>query len=161
MLQIYDKIYVGAEQDCHFNALDDWAIIHACKHPCHIKAVEYKGNLPQSHPNYLIFENNKHLVLNMVDMEQELHPKYTNPIMSAAMIFIEKYIEMNKILIHCNQGQSRSPSIALIYIARKSIINNESFSTAAKEFIQLYQYYQPGRGIAAYMNRNWNYLMNM
>ncbi|MDD2622122.1 MAG: dual specificity protein phosphatase family protein [Bacteroidales bacterium] len=161
MLQIYDKIYVGSEQDCNFNAPDGWVIIHACKHPCHIKAVGYKGSLPKSHPNYLILENNKHLVLNMVDMEQELHPTYTNPIMKAAINFIEKYIEMNKILIHCNQGQSRSPSIALIYMARKGIINNESYPAASKEFIKLYQYYQPGRGIAAYMNNNWDFLMNM
>ena len=139
MLQIYDKIYVGSEQDCNFNAPDGWVIIHACKHPCHIKAVGYKGSLPKSHPNYLILENNKHLVLNMVDMEQELHPTYTNPIMKAAINFIEKYIEMNKILIHCNQGQSRSPSIALIYMARKGIINNESYPAASKEFIKLYQ----------------------
>lgn len=161
MLQIYDKIYVGSEQDCNFNAPDGWVIIHACKHPCHIKAVGYKGSLPKSHPNYLILENNKHLVLNMVDMEQELHPTYTNPIMKAAINFIEKYIEMNKILIHCNQGQSRSPSIALIYMARKGIINNESYPAASKEFIKLYQYYQPGRGIAVYMNNNWDFLMNM
>jgi len=93
MLQIYDKIYVGSEQDCNFNAPDGWVIIHACKHPWHIKAVGYKGSLPKSHPNYLILENNKHLVLNMVDMEQELHPTYTNPIMKAAINFIEKYIE--------------------------------------------------------------------
>jgi predicted protein tyrosine phosphatase len=97
----------------------------------------------------------------MVDMEQELHPTYTNPIMKAAINFIEKYIEMNKILIHCNQGQSRSPSIALIYMARKGIINNESYPAASKEFIKLYQYYQPGRGIAVYMNNNWDFLMNM
>lgn len=92
-------------------------------------------------------------------MEQELHPMFTNPIMKAAMLFIEKHIETNKILIHCNQGQSRSPSIALIYLARKHVINSDSYSMATKDFMQLYQRYQPGNGIAAYMQKNWNYLM--
>lgn len=161
MVQVYDKIYVGSEQECDFNISDDWAIIHACKHPCHINAVGYKGSLPRSHPNYLIFEKDNHLVMNMVDMEQELNPVFTNPIMEKAMMFIEKHIIKRKILIHCNQGQSRSPSIALIYLARKGVINNDSFSAASKEFIKLYPYYQPGIGIAAYINSNWNYLMNI
>jgi cellobiose-specific phosphotransferase system component IIA len=161
MIQIHDKIYIGTERDCTLKTLDEWAIIHACKNPCHVNAVGYKGSLPKSHPYYLILEKGKHLVLNMVDMEQELHPAFTNPIMKAAMNFIENHIENNKILIHCNQGQSRSPSIALIYLAKKGVINSVTFTIAAKEFIQLYQNYQPGRGIALYMNRNWDYLMNL
>lgn len=161
MIQIHDKIYLGTEQDCTFITLDEWAIIHACKHPCHVNAVGYKGSLPSSHPYYLILEKDKHLFLNMVDMEQELQPAFTNPIMKAAMNFIEKNLENNKILIHCNQGQSRSPSIALIYLAKSGVLNNDTFTTAAKEFIQLYQLFQPGKGIALYMNRNWDYLMNL
>lgn len=161
MIQVTEKIFIGTDRDCTFNTPDGWCIIHACKHPCHVKAVGYKGSLPKSHPYYLILEKDKHLVLNMVDMERELHPAFTNPIMEAAMNFIEKYIEENKVLIHCNQGQSRSPSIALIYLARTGVINNVSFMDAAKEFKNIFKPYQPGKGIMAYMNRNWNFLMNI
>jgi len=159
ILQVHSKIYVGSDQRCTFAGQGDWAVIHACKHPCHVAMVGYRGNLSKTHPNYLIAEKGKHLALNMVDMEQELHPIFTNPIMKTAMIFIEKYIDINNILIHCNQGQSRSPSIALIYLARKSVINNDSYSTATKDFVQLYQNYQPGNGITAYMRKNWDHLM--
>lgn len=161
MVQVYDKIHIGNDQHCTFNAPADWAVIHACKYPCHVNAVGYKGNLSKSHPNYLIAEKDRHLVLNMVDMEQELHPTFTNPIMKAAMTFIERHINTNKILIHCNQGQSRSPSIAMIYLAKTGVINNGSSSAAVTEFVKLYPLYQPGRGIAAYINRNWDYLMKI
>lgn len=161
MIAITDKIHIGTDRHCSFGSSDDWAIIHACKHPCHVKAVGYKGNLSKHHPNYLILEKDKHLVLNMVDMERELHPAFTNPIMEASMNFIGKYIDDNKILIHCNQGQSRSPSIAMVHLAKSGVISNSSFTNAAKEFKEMYQPYLPGKGVAAYMNRNWEYLMNI
>lgn len=161
MIPVTDKIHIGTDKHCTFRPPEDWAIIHACKHPCHVKAVGYKGNLSKYHPNYLILEMDKHLVLNMVDMEREFHPDFTNPIMVASISFIDKYIGNNKVLIHCNQGQSRSPSIAMIYLAKTGVISNGSLAEAAKSFKEMYKPYFPGRGITAYMNRNWDYLMNL
>ncbi len=45
----------------------DWAIIHACKSPCHQGAVGYIGNLDRTHPNYLVLESGSDLFLNMID----------------------------------------------------------------------------------------------
>ena len=161
MIEVNKNLFVGAEQHCSFDSSDEWAIIHACKHPCHANAVGYKGKLSPTHPNYLIFESGKHLVLNLVDMEREFLPKFTNPIMETAMQFIDKYISNNKILVHCNQGQSRSPSLALLYLARQDVITNTSYSEATTEFIKIYPIYSPGTGIAAYLNRHWDYLLGM
>jgi|WetSurMetagenome_2_1015567.scaffolds.fasta_scaffold33027_4 hypothetical protein len=161
MIEVYKNIFVGTEQDCTYSNPIGWAFIHACKYPCHAKAVGYSGSLPANHPNYLIFIKSNHLYLNMVDMENELLPRFTNPIISEGIKFIDSHIENNKILIHCNQGQSRSPSIALIYLANKGIINNGSFNEAFHDFIKLYKLYQPGRGIGLYINRNWTTLMNL
>lgn len=147
--------------DCSFTYTAGWAIIHACKNPCHAKAVGYKGSLPPTHPHYLVMENGQHLFLNMVDMEKELSPIYTNPIMRSAMAFIEKHITEQKILIHCNQGMSRSPSIALLYLANKGYIANDSYSSAVADFQKLYPIFNPGRGIALYMNNNWTEIVRL
>jgi len=161
MYEIYRNIFIGTEEECTFKIIPDLALIHACKHPCHTRAVGYKGNLASSHPNYLILEKERHLFINMVDMEKELHPKFTHPIMKAAMLFIDKYIHKNKILIHCNQGQSRSPSIALVHLAIKGYINNTSYQTARIEFENIYSNYYPANGIYAYLKRNWADLMKI
>lgn len=161
MIEVNKDIFVGTDNDCVFNPPEGLAIIHACKYPCHSKAVRYKGSLPKTHPNYLILERGNHLFLNMVDMDQELSPIYTNPIMKAAIQFIDEKILTNKIFIHCNQGQSRSPSIALVYLANKGIINNTSFNGAFQDFIKLYKIYLPGKGIGMYLNRNWQTLMKL
>ena len=43
-----------------------------------------------------------------------------------------------KVLVHCNQGMSRSPGIGLFYVAREGIIKNGSFQEALAEFETIY-----------------------
>jgi len=115
--------------------------------------------LPQNHPNYLIYENGENLFLNMVDMEQSLLPKFATPICNKAIEFIDKNIKTKKILIHCNHGLSRSPSLALLYLAKKKIISNKSYNDAVMEFLKIFSNYNPNNGIASYLKNEWENLM--
>lgn len=156
MIKVYENLFVGTESHCTFSPQINWVIIHACKHPCHTKVLNYKHILPQTHPHYLIYENQQNLFLNMVDMEQELLPKFAHPIMKSALRFISKHISDKNVLIHCNQGISRSPSIALVYLARMKHIKNDTYQNASIEFKKLYPPYNPGKGIYLYLNKNWD-----
>ena len=156
MFEIYQNLFIGNESDCFFDNKEDWAVIHACKIPCHQRAVGYTGNLDGKHPNYLILERGKHLFLNIVDMERPLLHKFAGPIIEAALAFIEKNIITNNLLIHCNQGLSRAPSIGLIFLAKRTdVISNVSYREAAQDFLKIYGRYQPSRGIAIYLSKNW------
>jgi len=158
--KIYTNLFIGSDTDCTTCVINpEFSIIHACK-TCHQRVVGYKGSLPSTHPNYLIYEDGVNLFLNMVDMPNELLPKFTNPIFSCAISFIKREIQDKKILVHCNLGQSRSPSIGLIYLAITGIISNNSFEIAMKEFKGIYPEYLPGTGIMLYMQHNWDFLMN-
>ena len=155
MYEIFEGLFIGNDIDCNiYSKNNDFAIIHACK-TCHQRVLRYNKSLSQLDPNYLIYEMDNHLFLNLVDMPQELLPKYKNPIMIKSMSFIDDYISNKNILIHCNQGQSRSPSLALIYLARQNVISNVSYQSALKDFIKLYPIYNAGTGIALYLNHNW------
>ena len=157
MIEVYNNLFVGNDSNCFYENKDDWVIIHACKHPCHQRAVGYKGNLNGSHPNYLVLEKEGHLFLNMVDMNTPLSHKFTEPIILAALAFIEKNIGLRKVLIHCNVGQSRSPTLALLFLSkRKKVISDENYQEAKKEFIKIFPLYQPGRGIEIYLTRCWD-----
>jgi len=158
MKEILENLFVGNDADC-LNVGSDFAIIHACK-TCHQKVLGYRGSLSSTHPNYLIFEQKNHLYLNMVDMEQELLPRFTHPIMNRAILFIEKNIKIKPVLIHCNQGYSRSPSIGLIYMARKRKVSSNSYPNARNDFISVYPDYLPGQGIELYLMKNWEHLMS-
>lgn len=157
MIKIHDNLFVGNEYDCFYDNREDWVVIHACKSPCHQKAVGYIGNLNKNHPNYLILEKEKHLYLNMVDMNTMLSHEYTKPIVETSLNFIERNINSNNVLIHCNLGRSRSPALAMLFLAkRKNILSNSSYMEAKGEFMKLFTDYVPGPGIEKYLETYWN-----
>lgn len=156
MFEVYPNLFIGAERECFFTQREDWAVIHACKSPCHQRALGYEGNLHINHPCYLVYENMNHLFLNMVDPSE---PLFMPPLFTASLDFIEKHISKRKVLIHCNLGFSRSPSIALLYLAKRAkAINAESYEKATQDFVKSFPYYRPGRGIALYLQLHWKKL---
>lgn len=157
MIEIYKNLLIGNDFDCA-SSYNKCAIIHACK-TCHQKALRYTKSLPNTHPNYLIYETENNLFLNLVDMPQEFLPRFTDPIMISSLQFIDKNIKDKKVLIHCNQGASRSPSIALLWMAVNNHIDNSSYLVAKRDFINLYNNYQPGNGIELYLQNNWERLI--
>jgi predicted protein tyrosine phosphatase len=157
MKEIYKNLFIGDDSDCFKSKYSDYAVIHACK-TCHQKALHYLKSLPNIHPHYLIYEKDNHLYLNMVDM-RELLSVYTNPIMQSAMRFIDLRLPNEKVLVHCNQGFSRSPSIVLIYMALKELLSDNSYTEAKSEFIKIYPSYLPGIGLELYLAHNWSDLM--
>ena len=159
MKKISENLYIGDDFDCSTHS-SDFAVIHACK-TCHQKGVGYRGNLPSLHPNYLVYENHNNLFLNIVDMDIELLSKYTDPLMKSALNFIRNHITVEKVLVHCNQGRSRSPSICLVYLAQNGIISNKSYIDAKAEFIKIYPFYSPSNGIELYLRRNWDSVMEL
>lgn len=155
MIQVDESIFVGNLLDCQTNR-EEFYVIHVCKNPCHQRAVGYQRSLIPNHPEYLIAERRNNLYLNMVDMDTEQDPKYINPMLKAAFKFIQVN-EGKKILIHCNEGHSRAPSIALLYLAKISKkIPNKSYDEAKIEFTRKYKYFAPNDGILSYMHRRWN-----
>jgi len=138
--------------------MNEWAVIHASKHPCHQRALRYKGNLKSTHPHYLIYEKGNHLFLNIVDMTKPLKHKFMMPIIIAVYAFIDKNIKKRNILIHCNLGKSRSPTLALLYLARKRIISFKSYEEAKEEFNNIFPRFRPQKGIDTYLKKFWEIL---
>jgi len=158
MHKIANNLFVGSGNDCFYQDKPNWAVVHACKDPCHKIGVGYSGSLKPTHPNYLILSKENHLFLNLVDMDVLAH-KYTEPIVQAALNFIETKSKAGNVLIHCNQGQSRSPALALLFLAKraKSIPYNDYLS-AKTEFAKLFPNYAPGLGVDSYLRDYWDAL---
>jgi hypothetical protein len=151
--KITDKLSYGDGTEC--NDINDGsiAVVHACKEPCHRRAVGYTTrSIPSSHPNYLALERGHHLYLNMIDPEQ---PLFMMQSFDAFLGFVDREIAHRPVFIHCNQGESRAPTLALIYMAKRlGLLPNESYIAAALAFQSEYPY-KPGRGIQLWLERNW------
>ena len=80
------------------------------------------------------------------------------PIIMAFYTFMDE-MEDQKILIHCNRGESRAPSLAILYLAKRSSkIPNDSFDEAKQSLKKVYPLYNPGRGFSKYLQKFWDSL---
>ena len=95
------------------------------------------------------------LILNLVDVE---NPAYiAKEIMDEALQFIDQSLEAGKkVLVHCNQGMSRSPGIGLLYLASEGVIKNDSFQVALKEFEKIYPGINMAGGMRGFLEVNWD-----
>lgn len=154
MTRVDENIYVGSLSD-YRNVMDNhsFRFVQACKTPCHEMAVG--GTLPQGDAEYYVAKRSNGIALNMID--GHFGYQFHNVMFDESLDFIYRHREENKILIHCNLGRSRSPSIALLYMAKEKRINNESFEKASEDFKKLYPDYNPGMGIQEFLKLNWSY----
>lgn len=143
----------GNESICTHATSGAIADVHACKEPCHRAAVGYRGRrLASCHPHYLVLRREFHLYLNLIDPPQ---PLFTRVSFEAFMTFVDEHLPRREVLIHCNRGESRAPSLALLYMAKRlSMLPADSYATAAALFRQQFAY-NPGAGIALWLTQNW------
>jgi hypothetical protein len=156
MIEVHENLFVGAETDEHaIRGHGGWFVIHACKEPYHRQALGYTGRAAsKDHPEYLLARRDGCLILNLVDVD---NVSFISPvIIDAALEAIAANVASKKVLVHCNQGQSRSPSIALLYLAKyttkfEGLTQNDALST----FGAIYPPFMPARGMADFARLNW------
>lgn len=147
------NLYLGNESTCTLDASGAVAVVHACKEPCHRRAVGYSiRSLPNTYANYLVLEQEYHLFLNLIDPPA---PLFMMPSFTAFLGFVEKHIGDRPVVIHCNRGESRAPSLALLYMAKRAGgLPSDSYEAANQAFRGRYPY-NPGRGIQTWLSQNW------
>lgn len=157
MIEIANQLFIGNQEDYELRAkgADGWSIVHACKEPYHRNLLGYTGRgAPKGHPEYLLARRENRLFLNIVDVES---PDYiAREIIDAALSFIKEALSNGgKCLVHCNQGESRSPSIGLLHLAVNNLLPKD-FAKAEDEFRKLYPPYNPKNGIRSFIINHWN-----
>lgn len=154
MVEIHERVFVANDLACS-KGNSGLAVVHACKSPCHQRVIGYSGNLQKTHPNYLVLEQDYDLFLNIIDPPV---PLFMPQLFTSFLSFATKHWgEGKRLLIHCNQGESRAPSLALLFLSKSlSVINKTSYQSARKDFEIIYPQYKPGQGIEIYFIKNWD-----
>lgn len=139
---------------------NEWAVVHATQ-TIHYLIFGWNRttNKPdRNHPHYIYYEKDNRLSLNWVDGPAELYQWSGSETFIRILDFIEKWLPKRKVLIHCNQGFSRSPSLCLLFLAKRMrSISNKSYQAAKNDFLKIFPEYLPG-GIGDFINSNWNYI---
>ena len=153
MKEVYPNLFVGTESDYENNKalFDKWCVVHACKEPYHRNALGYTGRgAPKDSPYYLyLYDEKHHLILNIVDTDD---PRFfDNKMIDEAINYCIKGLNNGKqVLIHCNQGESRAPSLAIL-VLRKLGYYKGTFEESLIDFRNKYPLYNPKRGIFEYI----------
>jgi len=149
MKEVYSHLYIGGDPDYLKVADDpDWRVVRACKDGPggHRETLGYQERSAPKGSTYLFVERPRKLILNLVDTDD---PDYIpTPLIDKALSFISDSLRLgHKVLIACNHGKSRSPSIALIWLVKNGKLPTEG---AVRKFKQLYSDYDPSPGIKIY-----------
>ncbi len=159
MIEVANNLLVGSEAD--FLALsrtmvdDTWAhysVVHAAKEPYHRDALGYTSRAaPKDHPEYLWAHRGNRLILNLIDAPDPTYiPKQ---IIDTAVAFIDDAdAAKRRVLVHCNKGESRAPTIMLLAMAP---VLPPEFEEAEERFKLLYPPYNPGKGMRAFAMQHW------
>jgi hypothetical protein len=156
MKEILHNLFVGNQVDYDGSSFnDEWSFVLAAKEPWHRKMVGYTGRAcDKAHPEYLMARRYNILVLNLVDAPKAEF--FDKRIIDAALDFIEEQLNASKkVLICCNQGESRSPSIVLLYLIKQGIIKGSTFENCEAAFMKVYPEYNPGAGIRGFVKEHW------
>lgn len=153
MIEVSPNLFVGNQSD--YEELPDghdFVIIHACKEPHHRRALGYTTpGAPKDHAEYLWCYRKGDLILNIVDVAD---PRFiAKPMIDEAVKFARDHLAAGrKVFVHCNQGRSRSPTIAMLIMAPEM---HEAFTRAEMDFRKVYPLHDPARGIHTFAKENW------
>lgn len=173
MKKIIEGLYVGTIDDIAAAQENGFSILGACKEPLHRRYARLRGAdrdgylgraMPKDEPEYLYAEREHALYCNLVDAEG---PKYiSDEIIDRALRFIDEEHEQGRnVLIVCNKAESRSPSIAFMWLIRnvdEGWRDMRSFESAIAFFREYYYpLYNPGEGFVEYVKRFWEAYKNV
>ena len=163
MIEVFHNLFVGSAADLpevmtEAGAVrDSWFVISAAKLPWHKEALGHAGHgAPKDHPEYLIARRPNRLLLNLIDADKVEYIR--DEIMDAALDAISNSLDAGlKVLVHCNQGQSRAPTIVLLWLRKSGHSSPElTFDGAVRLLTSaVYPAYAPAKGMADYARAHW------
>lgn len=155
MKEVYRDLYVGSDLDVQMPLVRvDWAVVSACKDGPwgHRYMLGYKTPSAPKDDHYLVVQKSEHLGLNLID---STNPDFiSGEAINAGVVFIAKCLaEGYKVLVHCNEGRSRGPTVAMLYLYQTGLIPPGPLTDVIYVFKQLYEAYDPGVGMLEYLKR--------
>ena len=152
MIEVRHNLFVGDDGDAAaVGGEPGWFIVHAAKEPYHRAALGYTGQgAPKGDPEYLFAYRDGSIALNLIDgPDPAMIPREA---ITEALRSIQRNLrEGCRVLVHCNQGRSRSPTIALLYMAlHTEAFDDCDFDQAAARFAEIYPAFAPAAGMAGY-----------
>lgn len=151
------ELYVGGDKDFEKIAhRSGWSVLRCCKYGPggHQQTLGYETLAAPKGPNYLWVRKGNLMALNLLDLDDPFF--VSEDMMKKGLDFIDERLKAgDKVLTACNQGQSRGPTTALLYLRRIGEMTYH-FVSAERVFKTLYPPFDPGIGMRQYARMHWS-----
>lgn len=158
MEAIIEGIYVGSDVDVPKAKERGYAILAACKEGPngHRAMLGYHTLGAPKGKDYLYARKGDWMALNLLDVEDpQMIP---DKVITAGIAFIAEMMnEKKKILVHCNAGHSRGPTMAMLYLRSVGELP-QPFNRAKHIFKTLYHPLSMGHGMEFHARDMWDTL---
>lgn len=102
------------------------------------------------------------MALNLVDMNSfsSSYLDFNRGMFMSAFSFLDEYKEKGyRLLIHCNQGESRAPTLGMLYAARFGAFDYVDFDASVQKLRALYPSYNPKQNIYMTVKSLWDHFV--
>ena len=154
MIELRPGLFCGSDIDTV-----DWpyAVLHCAKEPWHRSMVGYsERGAPKDSPEYFVARRGLNVALNLIDGPD---PSFidSNMILMGLLFISEMVSYTTPVLVHCNEGKSRAPSICLLWLRKHDDrFGRLTFDQGERRFHMLYPNYAPRDGIRGFVRDRWN-----
>lgn len=156
MEEVLSHLWVGGDRDYDkLKDRDGWSFLRTCKEGPggHRDTLKYHTLGAPKGPNYLWARSGNRMALNVLDLDDP--SRIADEMIQQGIRFVEeRRTAGDKVLIACNQGHSRGPTTALLYMRRVGEMPH-NFITAERIFRVLYPAYDPGIGMRQFARSHW------
>ncbi len=187
MIKIAPQLYLGttaeipvAMKDANFKIVN---LAHTYHYALH--EWERRGKNYQQDKCYVVHEDPIRLSVNWVDAAEAKYFDYNGEgvkVFHKIFSFINKFRGPFSVLVACNKGESRAPSVAMAYLAkctdtfsepqvnladlkegetttdvinRAKLFEKPPYGAARDKFLRIYPDYLPGQGITEFLIDHW------
>lgn len=153
MREVASGLFVG--DDRTYQSLKDengFYFLHAAKEPYHRQMVGYSSHgAPRDNTEYYIVARGNRLALNLIDVDDV---KYIPETVIQAGVSFGRSCRKNgsNILVNCNEGRSRAPTLAMLIMAPEL---GDNYDDARRQFDELYPAYSPKKGVETFARTHW------
>lgn len=163
MLEIAPRLYIATEEEVKTLTPAEYSLCSLASTFHYQMHNKKKGEFNKEDPCYVMCSHgNQILSLNWIDGAASYFDYEGKGVENIQKIltWIEYQLDHNrKVILMCNRGLSRSPTIALLYLSKvMHILPEESFYRAMEAFKEKYPEYAPGKGIVEFVSGNWENL---
>jgi hypothetical protein len=156
--EIIKGLYLGSDDDVAEAKRRGYARLCCCKDgiDSHRSMLEYETRGAPEGKDYYFARKGDVLALNLIDSEDPT--MIPDKVIDAGLKFIKEMQDSGtKLLVHCNAGMSRSPSIVLMYLHAVGEMP-QGFIGAERQFRHMYDKYDPGVGMRSHARERWKSL---